>query len=71
MAVNPVQLGWHTPRADYLAGYTVFIPVGEWELGGDDNTGLGMWSTLPGGTTLRLTPAAGLIHSWRAMSSIR
>jgi hypothetical protein len=55
MLVTPVQLGWNTPRADYLAAYGVFIPVGEWELGGDDNTGLGMWSHLfQAGTTLRL-----------------
>lgn len=55
ISVTPAQLGWHTPRADYVAGYTFFAPTGEWELGGDNNTGLGMWSHLfQAGTTLRL-----------------
>ena len=55
ISVTPVQLGWHTSRADYVTGYTFFAPAGEWELGGDNNTGLGMWSHLfQAGTTLRL-----------------
>src|SRR5262245_43452652 len=43
ITVQPIQLGWHTKQADYVASYSLFAPTGKWELGGDDNTGLGMW----------------------------
>jgi hypothetical protein len=53
--VQPVQLGWKTHRADFVAGYGLFVPTGKWSLGGRDNSGLGMWSSLfQGGTTLHL-----------------
>lgn len=53
--VQPIQLGWHKPRADFVLGYGLFFPTGKWELGGDDNGGLGMWSNdFQAGTTLRL-----------------
>ena len=42
--VMPVWLGWHPKRADFIATYGFFVPTGEWELGGSDNSGLGMWS---------------------------
>ena len=42
--VQPLWLGWSTPRADYSVGWAVFLPTGEWELGGSDNGGLGMTS---------------------------
>ncbi len=52
---QPLQLGWHKPRADAVAAYGVFFPTGEWELGGDDNVGLGMYShDFQAGTTVRL-----------------
>lgn len=52
---QPVWLGWHKPRADFVAGWSFFLPSGNWELGGDDNAGLGMWSNdFQAGTTLRL-----------------
>jgi hypothetical protein len=55
ITVQPFQLGWHKPRADYVAGYSVFFPTGEWELGGRENSGLGMYShDFQGGATLRL-----------------
>lgn len=55
LLVQPVQLGWETPRADVVAGYTLFLPTGEWSQGGEDNAGLGMWSRdLQAGATLRL-----------------
>lgn len=41
---QPVNLGWHTARADFTAGLGVYAPTGEYEEGGSDNTGLGMWS---------------------------
>lgn len=42
--VVPVQLGWHTPRADILAGLGFFAPTGRYEAGASDNLGKGMWS---------------------------
>ena len=51
--VQPINLGWTTPRADYIAGLGLFAPTGEYEAGGDSNRGLGMWSyELFAGTTL-------------------
>jgi hypothetical protein len=41
---QPINLGWHRDRADFIAGLGVFAPTGEYELGGTDNLGLGMWS---------------------------
>jgi hypothetical protein len=59
--VQPLQLGWHKARADFTVGYGLFLPTGKWELGGDDNAGLGMWSHLfQGGTTLHLDAQ----HQW-------
>jgi hypothetical protein len=52
---QPIQLGWERTRADFVAGWGVFAPTGEWEFRGPDNSGLGMWSNLfQGGTTVRL-----------------
>lgn len=50
--LQPINLGWHTPRADYTAGVGVFAPTGRYEFGADGNVGLGMWSLeLFGGAT--------------------
>lgn len=38
----PVWLGWHTPRADFTAGWSFFAPTSKWELDGLHNAGLGM-----------------------------
>jgi hypothetical protein len=55
MFVQPFQLGWEKPRADFVAGWGFFAPTGKWELGGSDNGGLGMWSNVfQAGTTMRL-----------------
>ena len=55
---QPINLGWHTDRADFIAGLGVTAPTGEYELGGSDNTGLGMWSFEPFvGTTVYLDEA--------------
>jgi hypothetical protein len=51
--VQPINLGWHTKTADFIAGLGVFAPTGRYEDGADDNLGLGMWSfELFGGTTV-------------------
>ena len=61
MYVQPIQLGWEKPRADFVAGYGFFAPTGKWEQGDDDNAGLGMWSHLfQAGTTLHLDTT----HEW-------
>ena len=53
--IQPLALGWHTPRADFTAGLGIFAPTGNYEAGGDNNTGLGMWSyEIFGGTTVYL-----------------
>ncbi len=57
-AVQPIGLGWHFPRADAIAGYTIFVPTGRYTDGADDNTGLGMWGhELAVGTTVYLNAA--------------
>jgi hypothetical protein len=56
--VQPINLGWHTGRADFLAGLGVFAPTGRYEAGADDNLGMGMWSfEIFGGTTVFLDKA--------------
>ncbi|WP_276131849.1 SphA family protein [Polluticoccus soli] len=42
--IQPIQLGWHCKKADFLVGYAVYIPTGEYQLGGGSNNGLGMWT---------------------------
>jgi len=41
--VQPINLGWHLPLADVIAGYGMFLPTGRYAAGANDNTGLGMW----------------------------
>ena len=53
--VQPLQLGWETKDANFVASWGVFLPTGKWEQGGRDNAGLGMWSNLfQAGTTVHL-----------------
>jgi len=57
----PLWLGWHKPRADFSVAWGFFAPTGKWELGGSDNSGLGMWSNdFQGGTTIHLDDK----HAW-------
>jgi hypothetical protein len=52
MYVVPLYLGWHTPRADFVAGYGFYAPTGRYEPRATDNVGLGMWShEIQGGVT--------------------
>jgi hypothetical protein len=44
---QPLNLGWHTQRADFTAGLGVVAPTGRFEPGAPDNLGLGMWSFEP------------------------
>ena len=53
MYVVPLYLGWHAPRADFVAGYGFFAPTGRHEAGATDNVGLGMWGhEIQAGTTV-------------------
>jgi hypothetical protein len=55
MYVQPISLGWTTPRADFAAAYGLFIPTGRYEDGAENNTGLGHWAQeIVVGTTLYL-----------------
>lgn len=51
--IQPINLGWHTQRADYTAGLGIYAPTGSYDPESSDNLGLGMWSfELFGGTTV-------------------
>ena len=55
MYVQPINLGWTKPRADFIAAYGLYIPTGRYENGADNNTGLGQWAQeLLVGTTVYL-----------------
>ncbi len=47
LLIRPIDLGWHTKRADVSAGLQVYAPTGRYERGGDDNIGKGMWTYEP------------------------
>jgi len=56
--IQPINLGWHTARTDFVAGLGIYAPTGRYEPGGDENLSLGMWSLeLFGGTTVYLDKA--------------
>ena len=42
--VQPVMLGWHPDRWDFMANYIFYAPTGEYEEGAPDNLGLGYWT---------------------------
>src|SRR5262245_57876070 len=42
--IQPINLGWHTPRADLTVAYGLYLPTGRYPAGADNNTGLGMWA---------------------------
>jgi len=55
MYVQPLNLGWHLKTADVTAGYGLYVPIGRYEDGASNNTGLGMWGNeFFAGTTLYL-----------------
>jgi hypothetical protein len=61
MFIRPVDLGWHTPRADFSVAYGLYLPVGRYEHGAANNTGLGMWGhEILVGTTAYLNEARSL-----------
>jgi hypothetical protein len=44
MFLQPINLGWRKPRADFTLAYGLYLPTGRYEDGADNNTGLGMWA---------------------------
>ncbi len=61
MYVQPINLGWHTPRADVTAAYGLYLPTGRYEDGASNNTGLGMWAQeILVGTTVYLNEQRSL-----------
>jgi hypothetical protein len=51
--IQPFTLGWSMDQADFIAGLGLFAPTGEYEVNGDSNRGLGMWTyEIFGGTTI-------------------
>ena len=66
MFVSPIVLGWQKKRADFIAGYNLYLPTGRFSATGSGNTGLGMYGHEPFvGTTVyldqkKLWSAAGM-----------
>ena len=55
--LQPINLGWHLEQADFMVSYGLYLPTGKYSFGGDDNTGLGMWTHEFGaGTTIFFDP---------------
>ena len=81
MILRPIDLGWHTARADVAAGFQVYVPTGRYTPGGSDNVGKGMWTSEPFlGTTVYLdekrtaslaTTAYWEIHSKKEDSNVK
>jgi hypothetical protein len=42
--LQPLNLGWHFPRADLTLWYALTAPSGRYVLDGSENSGLGMWA---------------------------
>ena len=70
--LTPFSLGWHQGRMDLLASYSVYLPTGNYEAGGSDNSGLGMTGQeLSFGTTVfdarrQWNGAANLAYEWHS-----
>jgi hypothetical protein len=53
--IQPANLGWYLPSADFTAGIGIYAPTGEFDIDGVANRGLGMWTfEVYGGTTYYL-----------------
>lgn len=51
--IQPLQLGWHNKRADFIFSYQMYLPTGKFDVGASDNSGLGMFmNEFSAGTTL-------------------
>jgi hypothetical protein len=64
--IQPINLGWRTKRADFIAGFGVYAPTGSYDPDASDNLGLGMWSfEFSAGTTIYFDKA----KSWHFATS--
>src|SRR6516165_6303248 len=55
MFLSPITLGWHRKRADFTAGYNLYLPTGRYSATGTNNTGLGQYGNeFFAGTTVYL-----------------
>lgn len=64
MYIQPLQLGWKTKHVDYTFGYALYLPTGKYELGGDDNAGMGIFTNeLSAGSTVYFDPKKELNFS--------
>lgn len=53
MYVQPIQLGWHNKRVDFVFSYQLYLPTGRFTAGASDNSGLGMFmNEFSAGSTL-------------------
>jgi len=69
--VQPINLGWHAKRADYMVGYAVYLPTGAWSFAGNNNFGLGMWTQeISAGSTLYLNEKKSLAFALQAVYDI-
>jgi hypothetical protein len=51
--IQPLQLGWHQKRADFVFSYQMYLPTGKYTAGASNNSGLGMFmNEFSAGTTL-------------------
>jgi hypothetical protein len=57
---QPLNMGWHLKRADFVAGYSFFAPTGRYTAGASDNVGSGYWgNNITSGTTFYITKNKG------------
>jgi len=42
--IQPINLGWHFSQADLMVTYGLYIPIGRYSAGANNNTGMGMWT---------------------------
>jgi hypothetical protein len=47
MFFSPIGLGWHWPEFHLVAALGGFAPTGKFNLGSNDNVGLGFWTVMP------------------------
>src|SRR5208282_6282567 len=57
---QPVNMGWHLKRADFVAGYSFTAPTGRYTAGASNNVGSGYWgNNITSGTTFYITKNKG------------
>src|SRR5579872_479699 len=57
---QPLNMGWHLKRADFVAGYSFTAPTGRYTAGASDNVVSGYWgNNITSGTTFYITKNKG------------